>query len=105
MATATLNAVDTATAFPSETVKERLRQELGDAARESEILRGTWDPMLDSLRVVSVLVSLEDLFDFPIPPEQVVRRGGYSSVDEGVVDVSGNLQRLWDDHHKPKDRL
>jgi acyl carrier protein len=63
-------------------------------------LRGEWEPLLDSLRMVSVLVSLEDLFDFPLPPEKLVRRGGYTSEEEAVEDMSGRLRRFWDEKHK-----
>jgi acyl carrier protein len=85
--------------FPLDKVREVLRKELEEAAEESATVHEAWEPLLDSLRVVTVVATLEDLFDFPLPPEKVVRKGGYTSVEQGVDDVAGNLRRLWDNHH------
>jgi hypothetical protein len=49
--------------------------------------------------MVTVVSTLEDMFDFPLPPEKVVKKGGYKSVDEGVENMTDNLRRLWDNHH------
>lgn len=86
--------------FPIEQLQEALRRELDEAADESEFLHGGWEPVLDSLRMVTVISTLEDMFDFPLPPEKVVKKGGYKSVDEGVEDMTDNLHRLWDKHHQ-----
>lgn len=86
--------------FPLEKVREILRRELDEAAEESAALHEGWEPVLDSLRVVTIISTLEGLFDFPLPPEKVVRKGGYSSVGQGVDDVTDNLRRLWDKHPK-----
>ncbi len=89
--------------FPTAEVKRRLREELRQAAEESAILRAGWEPLLDSLRMVSVVLTLEELFpsSFKLPPEKLVRRGGYTSVDEGVEDMCDRLQRLWNERSKP----
>jgi acyl carrier protein len=86
--------------FQIERLQEVLRKELNEAADESAILHGGWEPVLDSLRMVTVVSMLEDMFDFPLPPEKVVKKGGYQSVDEGVEDMTDNIRRLWDKHHK-----
>jgi hypothetical protein len=84
--------------FPSSEVEARLRREFGKVAAESDVLRGSWEPSLDSLRIVAVLPKLADLFDFDLRPERIVRKGGYHSVDEGVESVRDCLQRLWQEH-------
>jgi acyl carrier protein len=86
-------------AFPGEQVREILRRELEEAAEESAALHEGWEPVLDSLRIVTVVNTLKDLFNFPLPPEKVVRKGGYSSVDKGINDMADNLRRLWEKHH------
>jgi acyl carrier protein len=86
--------------FPFAKVRELLRRELEEAAEESSTIHGAWEPVLDSLRMVSVVTGLEDIFDFALPPEKVIRKGGYASVDEGVDDMTDNLRRLWEQHHK-----
>ncbi len=85
--------------YPFAEVDGRLREGIREAAEESVDLRGEWEPLLDSLRMVSVLVSLEDLFDFPLPPEKLVRRGGYTSEVDAYEHMSDQLRRLWDENH------
>ena len=86
--------------FPTERVRELLRKELEEAVEESATLHESWEPVLDSLRMVSVVTTLEYLFDFPLPPEKVIRKGGCTSADQGVDDMADNLRRLWEKHHK-----
>ena len=94
MADTTISTAGPAT-FPSREVERRLRREIEDAAADSKVLRGGWEPVLDSLRMVSVVLTLEDLFPFELPPEKLVRKGGYGSVDEGVEEMRRRMQRLW----------
>ena len=84
--------------FPRAQVEHRLRRELGRAAAEASTLRGSWEPVLDSLTMVSVVLTFEDLFSFKLPPEKLVQIGGYASVDEGVSDMSERLERLWNEN-------
>jgi len=93
--TATSEAV-----YPFAVVQSRLQAGVREAAEESVDLRGEWEPLLESLRMVSVLVSLEDLFDFPVTPEKLLRCGGYTNGDDAVEHMSDQLRRLWNDHHK-----
>jgi hypothetical protein len=86
--------------YPFAEVESRLRAGVREAAEESVALRGGWEPLLDSLRMVSVLVSLEDLFDSPLPPEKLVMRGGYTNEDDAYEHMSGQLRRLGDENHK-----
>ena len=85
--------------FPRAQIEQRLRRELGRAAAEASTLRGSWEPFLDSLRMVSVVLTLEDLFSSRLPPEKVVRVGGYANVDEGVSDMCERLECLWREYH------
>src|SRR5262245_16168922 len=85
--------------FPETEIREMLRKELEEAAEESATLHEGWEPVLDSLRMVTVVTTLEDLFDFDLPPEKVIKKGGYTSEDQGVDDMTNNLRRLWEEHH------
>jgi acyl carrier protein len=87
-------------AFPLERVRAVLRAELEEAAEESGILHEGWEPVLDSLRMVTVITALEAMFDFALPPEKVIPKGGCASVDQGVDAMADNLRRLWEKHHK-----
>jgi len=105
MTTTTLTSSATvAPAFPAAEVKRLLRPELEKIAADSGFLRPEWEPWLDSKRVVGTLLGLEVLFPFKLPPDKVVRKGGYNSVDEAIEDVLGRLEKLWVEHSKQKVR-
>jgi acyl carrier protein len=91
----TARALQASAPFPRFAVATRLRSGLEEAAAESDVLRVDWEPVLDSLRVVSIVANLEELLGFRLPPDRVVRRGGYSTVDEGVEDMLNRLEHLW----------
>ncbi len=75
-------------AFPAEEVERRLRIELEKIADDAAVIRPGWEPLLDSMRVVGTVLVLEDLLPgCRIPPDKVVRKGGYKSVDEAISDM------------------
>jgi acyl carrier protein len=89
--------------FPEAELERRLREELRKAAEDSEVLHDEWEPVLDSLVVVSVLLEIENLFpSISLPPENIIRQGGYRSIDEGVADISRNLRTIWNKHHQAR---
>ena len=100
LAEAPVKTANSEAVYPFADVRQLLQAGVREAAEDSVDLRGEWEPVLDSLRMVSVLVSLEDLFDFPLPPEKLVRRGGYTNEDDAVEHISGQLHRLWEEQHK-----
>ncbi len=87
-------------AFPLAEVQARLRRELEEAEAESVILHPGWQPVLDSLRMVTAIATVEGLFDFKLPPEKVMKKGGYRSVDEGVADMTNRIREVWTKRQK-----
>ena len=106
MSTQTLTVTATpAPAFPAAEVERRLRVELQKIADDASVLRPEWEPLLDSKRVVGTVLAIEDLFpSCKIPPDKVVRKGGYNSVDEAIDDMLERIKRIWDERSKPKVR-
>lgn len=88
--------------FPVAEVKRRLQVELQKIADQGTILRPEWEPLLDSKRVVGTVLVLEDLFPFKIPPDRVVRKGGYETVDEAIDDMLVRIKSVWDAKNKLK---
>jgi hypothetical protein len=84
----------TASAFPMSEVKRRLRVELEKIAVDAELLRPEWEPLLDSQRVVGTVLVVEELLHCKLPPEKVVQKGGYNSVDEAVNDMTNRIVRI-----------
>ncbi|MBR9802768.1 hypothetical protein GYB59_14255 [bacterium] len=91
-----------ASAFPVVEVKKRLLVELQKIADQGNTLRPEWEPLLDSKRVVGTVLVLEELFPFKIPPDRVVRKGGYDTVDEASNDMVVRIKKIWDEKSKPK---
>ena len=55
------------------------------------------------MRVVGTVLVLEDLFpNFRIPPDQVVRKGGYFTIDEAIEDMMKRLERIIAKHNGRK---
>jgi hypothetical protein len=106
MATETLGVSQgAAPAFPAAEVKRRLRVELEKIAKQASKLRPEWVPLLDSKRVVGTVLVIENLFPgIKIPPDNVVRKGGYNSVDEAIDDMLGRIKRLVAERTNPKVR-
>lgn len=90
--------------FPAAEVKRRLQVELQKIADQGSVLRPEWEPLLDSKRVVGTVLVLEDLFPFKIPPDKVVRKGGYDTVDEAINDMLDRIKKIWVEKSKPKVR-
>ena len=91
----------TSPAFPAAEVRRRLQVELQKIADQGALLRPEWEPVLDSKRVVGTVLVLEGLFPFKIPPDRVVRKGGYDEVEEAVNDILVRVKRIWDGKCKP----
>jgi hypothetical protein len=106
MATQTLTRTGTAApAFPAAEVKRRLRAELQKIVEDASVLRPEWEPLLDSKRVVGTVLVIEDLFpSCKVPPDKVVRKGGYNSVDEALDDMLGRIERVVAERSKEKVR-
>ncbi len=82
-------------AFPAAEVRRRLMDGVQTASADDATLEGSWDLPLDSLSLIAVLATLEELFKFPLPPERLVQRGGYNDVETGVGDMFNRLESLW----------
>lgn len=100
LAVATVLAPSAKGAFPLAEVQSRFRRELEEAEAESRILHPGCQPVLDSLRMVTAIATIEELFDFKLPPEKVVKKGGYRTVDEGVSDMTNRVREVWTKRQK-----
>jgi hypothetical protein len=81
--------------FPRAEVEKRLRRELQRIADDAASLRAPWEPLLDSMRVVGVVLVIEDLFPWcRIAPDRVVQKGGYDSIDEGTKDITERIRQI-----------
>ena len=59
------------------------------------------EPSIDSLVVVGMLVELEEKVGFELF-EDVIKPGGYDSVDDVVKNLIPKLEHRWEKHHGGK---
>lgn len=109
MATTTSVPVKLIPIYPAADVAAVLRDELIRAVRAVARLKGFAVPKndddllvaviaIDSLTVVEILCSLDDILAFEVN-ECAVRAGGYNSIKEAIDDVIRRVEREWKKHH------
>jgi hypothetical protein len=95
----------TARAFPRQAVLEALTQELLAVAKSEAQMRGITLPAdqgsalqcmvrMDSLTIVEVLCVLDEIVGFQLK-ENIVRMGGYSSIEAALNDMGPKIERAW----------
>lgn len=91
--------------FPLATVEAKLRNELVEAVKIEASIRGMALPStpagvskaaihVDSLVVVSILCAVEPVIGFELP-QNVVRAGGYTSVEGAIEHLLPRLEKEW----------
>lgn len=109
MATIVVPEPKTIPAYPAGDVAAVLRHELLGAIRRRFRRKGTPLPKnddevvimtieIDSLTVVELLSSLDDILPFEVT-ESVVKAGGYKSIEAAVKHVTGRVESKWNKHH------
>lgn len=93
------------TPFPMAAVESKLRDELIEAVKVEASIRGIALPsdpaqiakaavQVDSLVVVAILCAVEPIIGFELS-EDVVRAGGYTSVDGALGHLLPRLEKEW----------
>jgi hypothetical protein len=109
MVTIAVPGAKTIPAYPADAVAAVLRHELIGAIRHRFRRKGTPLPKkddevvimtieIDSLTVVELLSSLDDILPFEVT-ESMVKAGGYNSIDAAVKHVTGRVESKWNKHH------
>lgn len=109
MATIAVPGAKTIPAYPAVDVAAVLRNELLGAIRRLFRRKGTALPKtddevvimtieIDSLTVVELLSSLDDILPFEVT-ESVVKAGGYHSIEAAVKHVTGRIETKWNRYH------
>ncbi len=98
--------------FPLAAVEMKLRDELIEAVKIEASIRGISLPSnptqilkaavhLDSLVVVSILCTIDQIVGFELP-ESVVRAGGYDSGESALAHLVPRLEKEWMKHKGAK---
>ena len=110
MAVITAPTTKTIPAYPAAAVATAMQEELLRTVRARYRRRGTPLPKsdeevivlsveIDSLTVVELLSTLDDILPFKVT-ECVVKAGGYESIAAAVKHIDGRIASKWDRHHK-----
>jgi acyl carrier protein len=101
---ATLARNKTNVGFPAAEIEACIRDALQTQAADQALLRphveaaaaltGSWQPEIDSLVVVEVICSIEELLGVTLPAS-FAPRGGYGSVDDCVQDLLSETRSVW----------
>jgi acyl carrier protein len=103
-----LKAADVSGAFPTANVEACIRTALQEQADTQSVLRPpapsrpAWQPEIDSLAVVEVICSIEELLGVTLPAS-FVPRGGYDDVEACVRDLLTAAQTVWIDLTKKEE--
>jgi acyl carrier protein len=85
-------------AFPAAEVESCIREALSTQATIQAVLRppqpAAWEPEIDSLVVVEVICSIEELLGISLPAD-FAPRGGYQSTEECVGDLVAQTKGAW----------
>ena len=80
--------------FPAEVFENAIRDEIRAAINDRPIPRARWEPEVDSLVMVRVVLRIEEEFALDLP-DDVMPSGGFSSVEHCVATVMKTCQKLW----------
>ena len=91
-------AVSTSVPFPAAAVETRLSEQITRVVQHRAQVR-CMEAGIDSLEVVEILCTLDDLLPFEVN-ESVVRPGGYSSIEDAVTNLSARIEKRWRKHYE-----
>lgn len=80
--------------FPSRAFEDAIRDEIRSAVNDRPVPRAAWEPEVDSLVMVRVVLRIEEEFALNLP-DDVMPAGGFSSVDHCVATVMQTCRELW----------
>jgi hypothetical protein len=98
-------------AFPEAEIQSRVRELLTEESQIQAHIHGGHNgggatavpgrvaPHIDSLVAVEILVEIETFVPFELS-ENLIRPGGYTSVDDFINDFMPKVRERWQEHHK-----
>jgi hypothetical protein len=104
----TLLKTGTTVSFPLAAVEGKLREELLSVAESAAAMHSITLPpdpadkcataiQLDSLAVVDVLLSVEDIVGCTLK-DHIVKAGGYSSINSAIEQLTPRIKSAWEKH-------
>lgn len=80
--------------FPTQAFEDAIRDEITSAINDSPVPKAAWEPAVDSLIMVRVVLRIEEEFALNLP-DDVMPAGGFDSVEHCVATVMETCRNLW----------
>jgi acyl carrier protein len=80
--------------FPADPIETVIRDEIRAAMEDRPTPRAAWEPAVDSLVMVRVVLRIEEEFGLNLP-DDVMPAGGFGSIDHCVTAVIKTCRELW----------
>lgn len=80
--------------FPAQTLEDAIRDEITSAINDRPTPRRPWEPEVDSLVMVRVVLRIEEELALDLP-DDVMPSGGFQGIDHCVETVMAKCRELW----------
>lgn len=80
--------------FPARAFEDAIRNEISTAINDRPASRPSWEPEVDSLVMVRVVLRIEEEFAINLP-DDVMPAGGFDSVEHCVATIMEACRELW----------
>ncbi|MDX0995179.1 hypothetical protein GOL26_09565 [Sinorhizobium medicae] len=80
--------------FPAREFEDAIRSEISAATDDRPAPRAAWEPAVDSLVMVRVVLRIEEEFALRLP-DDVMPAGGFNSIEHCVTIVMQTCRELW----------
>ena len=90
--------------FPTKTLEDAIRDEIISAINDRPTARAGWEPEVDSLIMVRVVLRVEEEIAIELP-DDVMPSGGFDSIDDCVARVMNACRELWNANQPVKEKV
>ena len=80
--------------FPTQHLEDAIRDEITSAISDRPTPRAAWEPEVDSLIMVRVVLRVEEELTLSLP-DDVMPAGGFNSIEHCVATVMTRCRELW----------
>ena len=90
--------------FPARTLRRAIRHEIASATNDRPTCPGAWEPEVDSLIMVRVVLRVEEELALNLP-DDLMPPGGFDSVEHCVATVVETCRELWNANQLVKEEV
>jgi acyl carrier protein len=90
--------------FPDKTLETAIRDEITSAINDRPTPRGAWEPEVDSLIMVRVVLRVEEELGIKLP-DDVMPSGGFDGIEHCITVVMKACGELWNVQNLVKEKI